>query len=167
MRLQAGQTLNFSLCPHRRAGQFLPAGIKAGSAWRARVSSLLQGSSPQRPQPGTSEPSCWQAGLLLQPRCLSGALFSHTWAFDVSSTSPCPPCCSFCSNPGHERQLPPHECMLQLMKRFGSFRGSKKRKERCKVLERRHSDPQGLSGKDPLHLERMDTALWERVIVND
>uniref|UniRef100_A0A8C0UA43 Protein kinase AMP-activated non-catalytic subunit gamma 2 n=1 Tax=Cyanistes caeruleus TaxID=156563 RepID=A0A8C0UA43_CYACU len=35
--------------------------------------------------------------------------------------------------------------MLQLMKRFGSFRGSKKRKERCKILERRHSDPQGLS----------------------
>ncbi|RMC04743.1 hypothetical protein DUI87_17914 [Hirundo rustica rustica] len=34
--------------------------------------------------------------------------------------------------------------MLQLMKRFGSFRGSKKKKERCKILERRHSDPQGL-----------------------
>ncbi|XP_052663168.1 5'-AMP-activated protein kinase subunit gamma-2 isoform X5 [Harpia harpyja] len=34
--------------------------------------------------------------------------------------------------------------MLQLMKRFGSFRGSKKRKEQCKSSERRQSDPRGL-----------------------
>ncbi|KAM9287736.1 5'-AMP-activated protein kinase subunit gamma-2 isoform 2-T2 [Cariama cristata] len=34
--------------------------------------------------------------------------------------------------------------MLQLMKRFGSFRGSKKRKEQCKSSERRQSDPHGL-----------------------
>lgn len=159
--------MNFSLCPHRRAGQLLYAGIKAGSAWRATVGSLLQGSSPRRPQPGTSQLNCWPAGLLLQPHCLSGALFSHNWAFGVSNTSPCPLCCSFFSSPGHERQLPPHKCMLQLMKRFGSFRGSKKRKERCKVLERRHSDPHGLSGKDSLHLERRDVALWERVIGNN
>ncbi|XP_042744039.1 5'-AMP-activated protein kinase subunit gamma-2 isoform X2 [Lagopus leucura] len=34
--------------------------------------------------------------------------------------------------------------MLQLMKRFGSFRGSKKRKEQYKNVERRWSDPHGL-----------------------
>ncbi|XP_075348463.1 5'-AMP-activated protein kinase subunit gamma-2 isoform X2 [Mycteria americana] len=34
--------------------------------------------------------------------------------------------------------------MLQLMKRFGSFRGSKKRKEQFKGSERRQSDPHGL-----------------------
>uniref|UniRef100_G1MZK9 Protein kinase AMP-activated non-catalytic subunit gamma 2 n=1 Tax=Meleagris gallopavo TaxID=9103 RepID=G1MZK9_MELGA len=34
--------------------------------------------------------------------------------------------------------------MLQLMKRFGSFRGSKKRKEQYKSVERRWSDPHGL-----------------------
>ncbi|XP_076188080.1 5'-AMP-activated protein kinase subunit gamma-2 isoform X5 [Aptenodytes patagonicus] len=34
--------------------------------------------------------------------------------------------------------------MLQLMKRFGSFRGSKKRKEQCKSSERCQSDPHGL-----------------------
>ncbi|XP_068002066.1 5'-AMP-activated protein kinase subunit gamma-2 isoform X2 [Melanerpes formicivorus] len=34
--------------------------------------------------------------------------------------------------------------MLQLMKRFGSFRGSKKRKEQCKSSERRQSDPHGM-----------------------
>ncbi|KAM9387123.1 5'-AMP-activated protein kinase subunit gamma-2 isoform 2-T2 [Phaethornis superciliosus] len=34
--------------------------------------------------------------------------------------------------------------MLQLMKRFGSFRGSKKRKEQCKSSGRHHSDPRGL-----------------------
>uniref|UniRef100_A0A8V1A7E4 Protein kinase AMP-activated non-catalytic subunit gamma 2 n=1 Tax=Gallus gallus TaxID=9031 RepID=A0A8V1A7E4_CHICK len=34
--------------------------------------------------------------------------------------------------------------MLQLMKRFGSFRGSKKRKEQYKGVERRWSDPRGL-----------------------
>ncbi|KAM6422293.1 5'-AMP-activated protein kinase subunit gamma-2 isoform 2-T2 [Rhynochetos jubatus] len=34
--------------------------------------------------------------------------------------------------------------MLQLMKRFGSFRGSKKRKEQCKSSERCQSDPRGL-----------------------
>ncbi|KAM6141274.1 5'-AMP-activated protein kinase subunit gamma-2 isoform 4-T4 [Phoenicopterus ruber ruber] len=34
--------------------------------------------------------------------------------------------------------------MLQLMKRFGSFRGSKKRKEQCKSSERRQSGPHGL-----------------------
>uniref|UniRef100_A0A8C9FYU4 Protein kinase AMP-activated non-catalytic subunit gamma 2 n=1 Tax=Pavo cristatus TaxID=9049 RepID=A0A8C9FYU4_PAVCR len=34
--------------------------------------------------------------------------------------------------------------MLQLMKRFGSFRGSKKRKEQYRSVERRWSDPRGL-----------------------
>ncbi|XP_064301151.1 5'-AMP-activated protein kinase subunit gamma-2 isoform X3 [Phalacrocorax carbo] len=34
--------------------------------------------------------------------------------------------------------------MLQLMKRFGSFRGSKKRKEQCKSSARCQSDPHGL-----------------------
>lgn len=56
--------------------------------------------------------------------------------------------CDFFFATGHDRQLLLHGCMLQLMKRFGSFRGSKKRKEQYKSVERRWSDPHGLLGRD-------------------
>lgn len=99
-------------------------------------------------------PRSWTAGKLdffLQPHDLPGALFFHTWAFGVGDTLPCPSCCLLFFNPGHDQQLLPHERMFHLMKRFGSFRGSKKRKEQCKSLERRQSDPRGLFGRGSLH----------------
>ena len=65
---------------------------------------------------------------------------------------------SFFFDTGHDRQLLLRGRMLQLMKRFGSFRGSKKRKEQCKTLERRRSDPRGLLGRarqrDPTRRQR-------------
>lgn len=66
----------------------------------------------------------------------------------------------FFFNPGHDRQLLPRERMLQLMKRFGSFRGSKKRKEQCKSSERRQSDPRGLFGRDPLRYPSEKEGHW-------
>lgn len=50
--------------------------------------------------------------------------------------------------------------MLQLMKRFGSFRGCKKRKEQCKSSERRQSDPRGLFGRDPLFYPAEKEECW-------
>lgn len=148
--LQAGQTLNFSLCLQILPGELLYAGIKTGSAWRVRFGSLLQNGFPQRPQPSASELNRQRAGLFFTAtRSFWNFIFSYLGVWCKRHLG-LPLVLLFFFSPGHDRQLLPHERMLQLMKRFGSFRGSKKRKEQCKSSERRQSDPRGLFGRDPL-----------------
>lgn len=162
--LQAGQTLNFSPCLQILPGELLYAGIKTGSAWRVRFGSLLRNGFPQRPQPSASELNRQRAGLFLQPHGLSGALFSHTWAFGVSDTLACPSCCFFSSVLGMTDSCCHTSACCSSWSVLVALEGA--RRERSSAKARRDASPIlvacSVGTLCVTHLKRRDISLWER-----